>query len=152
MPAAVARPNRSRFRTAPAPASGSRFRVTQPAVTKQVTLTDESPDRAAVNAVVSDVVKTTTAPATVTTTAPATALPVAVAPSSPAAPPKRSPKDAAQALRSFLLRTKRFGSRTDRPQQVRDAQRDLGVEPDGIVGPKTRAAARAAGSILPPKK
>lgn len=68
-----------------------------------------------------------------------------------AAPSIRTPKQAAQALRSFLLLSKRFGTVADRPQQTKDAQREMGVEPDGIVGPKTRAAAKALGVELPPK-
>ena len=60
----------------------------------------------------------------------------------------RSPHDAAASLRAMMLTT----SGPTRAQ-VTAAQSDLGVEPDGIVGPKTRAAARAAGTTLPlPKK
>jgi hypothetical protein len=61
----------------------------------------------------------------------------------------RSAKLAAQDLLAFLLRTGRYGSRADRPAEVIAAQRDLGVKPDGIVGPKTRAAARKQGVAIP---
>lgn len=63
----------------------------------------------------------------------------------------RSPRDAAIELKTFLVQTKRFGSATDHPLEVKAAQSDLGVEPDGIVGPKTRAAAKKAGVTLPTK-
>lgn len=63
----------------------------------------------------------------------------------------RSPRDAAADLSAFLRKTHRFGSAADRPAEVQDAQTDLGVEADGIVGPKTRAAAKRAGVSLPAK-
>lgn len=66
--------------------------------------------------------------------------------------PIRSPKEAATSLRDFLARTGRFGTLKDRPEEVRAAQRDLGVKVDGIVGPVTRAAAKKAGVTLPPLK
>ena len=65
-------------------------------------------------------------------------------------------KAAAQKLLTFLIRTGRFGtlahdtkSKKDRPVEIKEAQRVLGVVPDGIVGPKTRAAAAAVGVALP---
>lgn len=64
----------------------------------------------------------------------------------------RTPKQAAGELQQFLIKTGRFGSKKDRPAEVIAAQRDLGVKPDGIVGPKTRAAARKQGVALPPVK
>lgn len=86
-------------------------------------------------------------------TKPTAARPRAVRPA-PAAPAtrvttKRSPQEAAHDLADFLARTSRFGSRSDRPNEVKLAQRDLGVTPDGIVGAKTRSAAARAGVQLP---
>lgn len=63
----------------------------------------------------------------------------------------RSPRDAAADLAAFLRKTKRFGSNADKPAEVKAAQSDLGVEPDGLVGPKTRAAAKKYGVTLPAK-
>lgn len=57
---------------------------------------------------------------------------------------------AARDLTRFLIRTGRFGTLKDRPQEVIAAQTALGVKPDGIVGPRTRAAAAAVGVALPP--
>jgi peptidoglycan hydrolase-like protein with peptidoglycan-binding domain len=68
-----------------------------------------------------------------------------------AASGKRSPKDAATALLAFLQQTHRFGSKTDHPAETMAAQRDLGLAADGIVGPKTRAAAARLGVTLPTK-
>lgn len=96
-------------------------------------------DQAAVDAAMTQVIKDTVAPK-------------AVAPQPAAAAPQRSPKDAAVALQRFLIRTGRFGTLKDRPQEVKDAQRDLGVQPDGIVGKRTRLAAKNAGVALPPIK
>ena len=63
---------------------------------------------------------------------------------------------AAQKLLAFLIKTGRFGtlahdkkSKRDRPAEIIEAQRVLRVTPDGIVGPKTRAAAAAVGVALP---
>lgn len=64
-------------------------------------------------------------------------------------PWKRSPKEAANALKAFLTKTHRFGSKSDRPEEIKSAQRDLGVKDDGIVGPITRAAAKKQGVTLP---
>lgn len=68
----------------------------------------------------------------------------------PAPAGTRDPKQAAGELQQFLIKTGRFGSKKDRPAEVVAAQRDLGVKPDGIVGPKTRAAAAKVGVALPP--
>lgn len=67
----------------------------------------------------------------------------------PAGDPKK--KAAANALLQFLIKTGRFGGGKDKPAEVKAAQRDLGVKPDGIVGPKTRTAALNQGVALPPK-
>lgn len=67
----------------------------------------------------------------------------------PAAPFQRTPKQAAEALRDFLSQTHRFGHGGDRPQEVRDAQRDMGITPDGIVGPITRKTAATWNVTLP---
>jgi murein L,D-transpeptidase YcbB/YkuD len=56
---------------------------------------------------------------------------------------------AAEALRSFLVATKRFGNKKDRPKEISDAQSAMGLKPDGIVGPATRAAATKLGVKLP---
>jgi murein L,D-transpeptidase YcbB/YkuD len=61
----------------------------------------------------------------------------------------RTPREAATALRVFLQKTHRFGSKADRPAEIALAQQDLGVTADGIVGPATRAAAQRAGVTLP---
>lgn len=64
-----------------------------------------------------------------------------------------SPAVAAQRLAVFLTRTNRFGSKVDHPEEIKTAQRDLKVAADGVVGPKTRAAAKKAGTVLPmPRK
>lgn len=70
----------------------------------------------------------------------------------PPAAYERTPKQAALDLQSFLERTQRFGSKSDRPDEVRAAQRDLGVTPDGIVGPITRKAAAVWNVTLPAAK
>jgi peptidoglycan hydrolase-like protein with peptidoglycan-binding domain len=72
------------------------------------------------------------------------------------APPTAAPVDskakaAAQKLLMFLIKTGRFGGGKDKPAEVKAAQKDLGVKPDGIVGPKTRTAALNQGVALPPK-
>jgi peptidoglycan hydrolase-like protein with peptidoglycan-binding domain len=67
------------------------------------------------------------------------------------AAPDAKKKAAANALLQFLIKTGRFGGGKDRPNEVKAAQRDLGVKPDGIVGPKTRTAALNQGVALPPK-
>lgn len=68
-----------------------------------------------------------------------------------AAPVNAKAKAAANALLQFLIKTGRFGGGKDKPAEVKAAQRDLGVKPDGIVGPKTRTAALNQGVALPPK-
>lgn len=125
----------------------------KPAVTIEhpdVIPASHAPERAAVDAAVSQAIRDSGHPMP-------TPIPAAQAAPQPSAAPQasgRSPKDAAKALQAFLLKTGRFGSnsKTDRPQEVKDAQRDLGVVPDGIVGPKTRAAAKRQGVALPPVK
>lgn len=67
----------------------------------------------------------------------------------PAAAGPRGPKQAALDLKGFLERTGRFGSKADRPKEVQDAQRDMGVDPDGIVGPVTRKRAEVFSVKLP---
>jgi hypothetical protein len=99
--------------------------------------------------------------------APQPAAPHAVAPArratrrkAPASAPtgERAPasssseRTAAIALQRFLIKTGRFGSNNDRPQEVKDAQSALHVKPDGIVGKKTRAAALKQGVALPPAR
>lgn len=101
----------------------------------------QAPEQAAVDAAMAQVVRDTLAPKA---PPPAAANPVQAAPKR-----KRSPRDAAKSLLSFVLNTGRFGSKKDRPQQIKDAQRDMGLTPDGIIGPKTRAAAAKHGVALP---
>ena len=62
-----------------------------------------------------------------------------------------TPRQAAAELKEFLMRTGRFGSKVDKPAQVIKAQRALGVTADGVIGPKTRRAARQWGIVLPPR-
>lgn len=80
--------------------------------------------------------------------------PAAAAPPEPeparSAPVKRSPKQAALDLQKFLLKTGRHGTLKDRPAEVKAAQIDLGLKPDGIVGKRTRAATEKLGVALPP--
>lgn len=83
------------------------------------------------------------------------------APPMPMPPPEltaeqQKQRAAAQKLLAFLIKTGRFGtlahdtkSKKDRPAEIKEAQRVLRVSPDGIVGPKTRAAAAAVGVALP---
>lgn len=74
-----------------------------------------------------------------------------------AAEPDSKRTAAAKGLLAFLIRTGRFGTlahdpgKPDRPKEIKAAQTVLGVVPDGIVGPKTREAAEAAGVALPPR-
>jgi hypothetical protein len=75
----------------------------------------------------------------------------------PAAKPvaKRSPKQAALELQSYLSKGGAPGSKGKPAAAVRDAQRDMGMvakEQDGIVGPHTRAAAKSLGVTLPEPK
>jgi hypothetical protein len=77
---------------------------------------------------------------------------VSAPPQAPAAEVVRSPRQAALDLATFLRQTGRFGTLKDRPAQTKAAQRDLGVTDDGIVGPRTRAAAQKVGITLPPIK
>ena len=98
----------------------------------------KAPEQAAVDAVMTQVIRESLP------------MPPPAAPTAPVVPGGRSPKDAAKALQKFLLKTGRFGTLKDRPQEVILAQRDLGVAPDGIVGKRTRAAAAKQGVALPP--
>ncbi|HKT94684.1 MAG TPA: hypothetical protein VJS18_21170, partial [Paraburkholderia sp.] len=117
--------------------------------------------QAAVDAAVSQVVRDERAQKAMATTPPAPApAPAPIITPPPAPAPKettipdvqpRTPSEAASALLGFLIKTGRFGIPTDRPKEVYDAQRDLGVKPDGIVGPLTRAAAKKVGVALPPR-
>lgn len=64
-------------------------------------------------------------------------------------PFSRTPGQAAGDLKTFLEQTGRFGSKADRPKEVQEAQRDMGVDPDGIVGPNTRKRAELLNVKLP---
>lgn len=103
---------------------------------------EQASQRAAVNAVVSQVVKEMTAsPAKAQAQEPPRVV-IDV--------PRRSGKDAAEYLAEFLGRTHRYGSKKKPVQEVKDAQRDMGsLAIDGIVGPKTRARAAQLGVKLP---
>lgn len=99
-----------------------------------------SPERAAVDAAMRTIVAPKQPP-----------LPLPPKFFKPSAPPSAAKAAAADLLR-FLIKTGRFGNKRDRPEEIKRAQRALGVKPDGIVGPKTRAAAAKAGVALPPRK
>jgi len=106
-----------------------------------VTPAGHAPEQAAVDAAVSHAIREDAgAP-------PSAAIPTPMPP-----PQARTPKKAAADLQQFLIKTGRFGTLKDRPAEVKDAQRDLGLTPDGIVGPRTRAAAKKQGVALPPIK
>ena len=107
-------------------------------------------EQAAVDAAVSQAIRDMPPPA------PAPAAQPGPVPTPPPAPVDaevvRTPKEAAQGLLKFLIDTGRFGTKTNPVPEVAEAQRNLGVKADGIVGPKTRAAAKAQGVALPPRK
>ena len=102
--------------------------------------------QAAVNAAVSDAIRQEIARNA------GQPLPAAVVSTPAPAEVVRSPRQAALDLATFLRQTGRFGTLKDRPEQTKSAQRDLGVTDDGIVGPRTRAAAQKVGITLPPIK
>jgi len=64
-----------------------------------------------------------------------------------------TPKQAAQALKDYLIRTSDFGSDDKKSPTVKEYQRLMGMGSDaiGIVGPKTRAKAKRLGVTLPDK-
>jgi len=67
--------------------------------------------------------------------------------------PVQNAHAAAVALRDYLLAGGKFGTQRARSVEVRTAQAAMGVTgEDGIVGPKTRKAARALGVKLPLRK
>lgn len=109
---------------------------------------EEAAAQAAVNAVIVDAIKRQVD--TGVSMAKAQAQPAAAAPRMTIDVPKRSPKDAAEALRDFLRRTRKYGSKKAPVPEVKAAQADMGgLSVDGIVGPKTRARAKALGVTLP---
>ena len=61
----------------------------------------------------------------------------------------RTALQAARALAAHLQSGGSFGTARSPSAAVQDAQRGIGVTPDGIVGPRTRNAARALGVVLP---
>lgn len=89
-------------------------------------------------------------------TAPAELRPAANMQSQPARvteTPVQNAHAAAVALRDYLLAGGKFGTQRARSEEVRVAQAAMGVTgEDGIVGPKTRKAARALGVKLPLRK
>lgn len=106
--------------------------------------------QAAVDAVMQRVVAETLPPGAIVQQAKPAAAPPPVAPEDPDALARQ--QTAAKRLLAFLVKTGRFGNKADRPNEVRQAQAELNVTPDGIVGPKTRAATKAVGVALPPRK
>ena len=74
-------------------------------------------------------------------------------PASVTATPVQNATQAAIALRTYLLNGGKFGTARNHVREVMDAQNAMGVTgEDGIVGPKTRKAARALGVTLPLRK
>lgn len=116
----------------------------QPAI-KPPANAEEAAAQAAVNAVIVDAIKRQVDTGVAMAQAPAAAKPALTIDV-----PKRSPQDAAVALRDFLRRTRKFGSKKSPVPEVKAAQADMGgLAVDGIVGPKTRARAKALGATLP---
>lgn len=136
----------------------------KPSSTRPSTLTIAHPadtgasaeEQAAIDAAVSQAIREGAPP-------PAAANPEYAAPSSSSITPEPPPpsaelvqqassaaKEAANLL-AFLIRTRRYGTPKDRPEEVRSAQRALGVPDDGIVGPATRKAAAKLGVAIPPR-
>ena len=108
-------------------------------------------EQAAVNAAVHAAIKEEAARGNPAAMTPASPIDAAHDPTpDPWAQEQRTPKQAAAQLRVFLHATKRCGTKTDRPDEVKSAQADMRVKPvDGIVGPSTRAAAKKLGVTLP---
>lgn len=118
----------------------------KPAVKPPATA-EEAAAQAAVNAVIVDAIKRQVDTGVAMAQAPA---PAAAKPALTIDVPKRNPQDAAMALRDFLRRTRKFGSKKSPVPEVKAAQADMGgLSVDGIVGPKTRARAKALGATLP---
>lgn len=112
-------------------------------------------EQAAVDAAMAQVVKEHQAIRT-DPYAPPAAAPTPMPPAPELTAEQQKQRAAAQKLLKFLIATGRFGtlahdikSKKDRPAEIKEAQRVLRVAPDGIVGPKTRAAAAAVGVALP---
>ena len=107
----------------------------------------EAAAQAAVDATVAKMVRELSTPSK------AAAQPPAATPAKPVIEidvPKRNAADAAVALRDYLKRTRKFGSKKNPAPEVKAAQADMGgLTVDGIVGPKTRARAKALGVTLP---
>lgn len=142
VPPKASRPAAKPAAAKPAKASPAAAKVTPPKTA------EEAAAQAAVNAVIVDAIKRQVD--TGVSMARAQAQPAAAAPRMTIDVPKRSPKDAAEALRDFLRRTRKFGSKKAPVPEVKAAQADMGgLSVDGIVGPKTRARAKALGVTLP---
>lgn len=120
------------------------IKATQPIRSDPYPVTVEHPDvipsppqeQAAVDATMAQVIRDQQKPTQPTAAAPAA---------------ESAQRAAATRLMTFLIKTGRFGSAKDKPAEVKQAQKALGVKADGIVGPKTRAASLAVGVALPPK-
>jgi hypothetical protein len=68
-------------------------------------------------------------------------------------PETRSPKEAAEDLKKYILATRSYGTKAKPDQTVMAAQRDMGgISADGIYGPATRSRAAKLGVTLPPRK
>jgi len=149
----------------------AKHKPSKPTQTQTITHEPEHPNvipappqaQAAVDAAMSQVVKDMRV-AQETSTSPATSTPTPMPPPQehvevgPAVVFDEKKRAAAQKLLAFLIKTGRFGTmahdtkhKKDRPNEIKVAQRALGVEPDGIVGPQTTAAAAAVGVALPPR-
>lgn len=109
---------------------------------------EEAAAQAAVNAVIVDAIRRQVDTG-VAMAKPAPAPPAAK-PAMTIDVPRRNPADAAIALRDFLKRTRKYGSKKAPVAEVKAAQAEMGgLSVDGIVGPKTRARAKALGVTLP---
>lgn len=154
--ATTPKPSGSAVRAKPAAAVKPKPAATKPAskapakpAVKPPATAEEAAAQAAVNAVIVDAIKRQVD----TGVAMAQAAPAPAPAAKPALTidvPKRSPADAAAALRDFLRRTRKYGSKKAPVPEVKAAQADMGsLTVDGIVGPKTRARAKALGVTLP---
>jgi hypothetical protein len=143
----AAKASSSSARAAPraAPAAAAKKQPIKPPATAE-----EAAAQAAVNAVIVDAIKRQVDAGVAMAQAPAAQPAQPTKPAMTIDVPKRSPQDAAAALRDFLRRTRKFGSKKSPVPEVKSAQADMGgLSVDGIVGPKTRARAKALGATLP---
>jgi hypothetical protein len=141
----AAKASNSSSRAAPRAAPAAKKQPIKPPATAE-----EASAQAAVNAVIVDAIKRQVDTGVAMAQAPAAQPAQPTKPAMTIDVPKRSPQDAAAALRDFLRRTRKFGSKKSPVPEVKSAQADMGgLSVDGIVGPKTRARAKALGATLP---